>query len=182
MPMNSQVTSVRMDSRYLGNLLAALALAMEDEIERATEEAGAYGASAPAALVTLLAEPGISIEQLRNALSLTHSGGVRLVDRLAADGHLERVPGFGRQVALELTASGRRLAEQILEARAQVLDRALEPLDGSQRRRLAALLEPMLRGLVDSEARSWQICRMCDTGACPSERCPVEAELRERPA
>jgi MarR family transcriptional repressor of emrRAB len=170
------------DSRWLGNLLAALALAVDDEVRRATEQAVAYGASAPAALVTLRAEPGLSIEQLRNALGLTHSGGVRLVDRLAADGHLERVPGFGRQVALELTASGRRLAGQILAARARALDRVLEPLEESQRRQLAALIEPMLRGLVGSEAHSWQICRMCDTDACPPERCPVEAELREAPA
>jgi MarR family transcriptional regulator, negative regulator of the multidrug operon emrRAB len=170
-----------MDSRWLGNLLAALSLAVQDEVERSTEEAVAYGASAPAALVTLHAEPGISIEQLRNALSLTHSGGVRLVDRLAGDGHLERMPGFGRQVALELTVSGRRLAEQILAARAHALERVLAPLEESQRRRLAALLEPMVRGLVGSEARSWQICRMCDTDTCTPENCPVEAELREHP-
>ncbi len=170
-----------MDSRWLGNLVAALALAVDDEVVRATEHAAAHGASAPAALVTLCAEPGLSIEQLRGALSLTHSGGVRLVDRLAADGLVERMPGFGRRIALQLTNSGQQLVEEILAARAHAVEDALAPLDEADRRQLAALLERMLRGLVDSEQRSWQICRMCDTDACSPERCPVEAELLERP-
>jgi DNA-binding MarR family transcriptional regulator len=171
-----------MDSRWLGNLVAAFALAVDDEIVRATEEVAEHGARAAAALVTLHAEPGLSIEQLRRALSLTHSGGARLVDRLAVEGLVERAPGFGRRIALQLTAAGRELAERILTARGRAIEKALAPLDKAEKHHLGSLLECMLRGLVGSEERSWQICRMCDTDACPPERCPVEAELREHVA
>jgi DNA-binding MarR family transcriptional regulator len=171
-----------MDARWLGNLVGALALAIDDEIVRATEEAAGHGASVPAALATLRAEPGISIEQLRRALSLTHSGGARLVDRLAGEGLVERAPGFGRRLALQLTPAGAELSERILTARDRATETALAPFDQTERLQLASLLERMLRGLVSSEARSWQICRMCDRNACTPERCPVEAELREHAA
>ncbi len=165
------------DPSWLCNLVATLALAIDDQVAAATEEVAEHGASMPAALVTLRAEPGLSIEQLRIALRLTHSGGARLVDRLVELGLLDRAAGFGRRVSLELTPSGLALAERILQAREGAVERALEPLADREREQLATLLARMLRGMVSSEARSWEICRLCDTHACPPERCPVELEL-----
>jgi MarR family transcriptional regulator, negative regulator of the multidrug operon emrRAB len=42
--------------------------------------------SGVAALTTLLDRPGLSIRELAAVLGITHSGAVRLVDRLAARG------------------------------------------------------------------------------------------------
>src|SRR5262245_6378069 len=58
------------------NLVGALALAITDEVERASEEAAGHGAAAPAALISLDEfANGCSLEHLRQVLGLTHSGG-----------------------------------------------------------------------------------------------------------
>src|SRR6266567_3796170 len=67
------------------NLLGALALAVCDRLHEATEHLDdGLAASEPAALVTLAHYPGQSILALGRTLGLTHSGAVRLADRLAA--------------------------------------------------------------------------------------------------
>src|ERR1017187_5471201 len=80
----------------LSNVVAALALALTDRISEATERAAGRGGQAPAALVALHEFlDGGTIEHLRQALGLSHSAAVRLVDRLVADGHVVRRDGPG---------------------------------------------------------------------------------------
>jgi len=76
------------------NAFGALALEATRRIQEASALAGPSGASAPAAIVALngLANGG-SIDALRRVVGLTHSGAVRLVDRLAAAGLVERRVG-----------------------------------------------------------------------------------------
>src|SRR4051794_41929024 len=82
----------------------------------ATGRASGSAAVALSALHHLLDSP--SIDLLRQVLGLTPSGAVRLVDRLAADGLVRRTPGpDGRQVAVVLTARGRRAAAAVASAR-----------------------------------------------------------------
>lgn len=153
------------------NLLGALSLALADEQQAAAAEVAGHGASGPAALVLLgdLAG-GATIEELRKALGLTHSGTVRLVDRLVEGGLVERrVGGDARSVSLHLSASGRRTARRVLAARETVLERALIGLEPRQRAEFERLLALVLGEL---EAPRTRVCRLCDTGACG--RCPVE--------
>ena len=101
---------------------------MADRMREATESAASHGAAGPAAL-TALDEflGGRSMDDLRRVLGLTHSGAVRLVDRLAADGCVERRAGAdGRSVALVLTAKGRRVARRVRAARAEALESVAE--------------------------------------------------------
>ena len=155
------------------NLLGALSLALADEQQAAAAAVAGHGASGPAALVLLgdLAG-GATIEELRRALGLTHSGTVRLVDRLVAGGLVERrVGGDARSVSLHLTASGRRTARRVTAARETVLERALIGLEPRQRAEFERLLEVVIGELGASRAR---VCRLCDTAACG--RCPVEGK------
>jgi MarR family transcriptional regulator, negative regulator of the multidrug operon emrRAB len=107
------------------NLLGALALAVSDGIGEATEgQADGLARSEPAALVTLAHYPGQSVAALAGTLGLTHSGAVRLADRLVAAGWARRVSaGPGRTLALYLTESGRLGASRVV-ARRQGLRRA----------------------------------------------------------
>jgi DNA-binding MarR family transcriptional regulator len=85
---------------------------------------------------------GCTIEVLRKALNLTHSGTVRLVDRLAGAGLVERRTGpDARSVALHLTPPGRRAVRRVATARDAALERAMTGLTPAQRAQLAALLE-----------------------------------------
>ena len=159
------------------NLLGALALTLSDRAAAAVEaDAGVSGSDA-AALVTLrnYAE-GEPLDLLRRALALSHPGVVRLADRLAARGLVERHRGErdGRAVALRLTPAGRRAADAALAARADAIDAALETLDPGQRRALGPMLERMLGAQTTDSTASLVICRMCDPDVCGHpEHCPV---------
>src|SRR4249919_3651913 len=101
-----------MDLAHDANVLGALALNVGARVQDVAERTAALGASAPAALVALDGQlTGEPIDALRRVLGLTHSGTVRLVDRLAAAGLVERRAATrdGRAVALGLTPAGRRV-------------------------------------------------------------------------
>jgi DNA-binding MarR family transcriptional regulator len=154
-------------SHTLPNALGALSLAVEDRVQDAMATVAGHGASGPAALVALDGEAGgRSIDTLRRILGITHSGAVRLVDRLSGAGLLERRLGAdARTVALHLTPQGRRLARRVLAAREAALEQVLAPLSAAQRSQLESLLRAMVEPLEDA-----RMCRKCDTNRC--DRCP----------
>jgi DNA-binding MarR family transcriptional regulator len=174
------------DDERLANILGALVLALTDQVQAATEDASGHRAAAPAALVALLdLLAGRSVDDLRHAVDLTHSGGVRLVDRLVTDGLAERRPGRdGRSVALALTARGRRLAIRTRTARRDALADVLDVLEPSERRQLTTIVEKLIGAVVterletraagDSPPGGW-LCRLCDPNACrrADGRCPA---------
>lgn len=163
-----------MSAARSSNLLGALATALGDELEAATRGATAHGAAFPAALVSVHWAPGVSIEELRRVLGLSHSGTVRLLDRLEREGTLERRAGRdGRSVSLHLTAAGRRQARAVLDQRRRAMDRALALLGPAERAQFVRLIEKLLGGLTRDREHSDHICRLCDEAACPDATCPV---------
>jgi len=161
-----------------------LALAVTDRMTEAAAAAGGHAQSAPAALSALhhlLDHP--SIDQLAQVLGLTHSGTVRLVDRLEGDGHVRRLPGpDGRSLALSLTASGRRAATRVAAARTQTLEQALAALHPAERDTLDRLVGRLLVTMMRGPGATRWICRLCDTDACERSTggCPLEQEARLR--
>src|SRR5947208_6967587 len=99
------------------NLLGALALAVDDRMADAVVAAAGHSVTAATALSALdhlrvLEAP--SIERLSQALGLTHSGTVRLVDRLEEGGYARRQRGAdGRSAAVLLTPAGRGAAARV---------------------------------------------------------------------
>ena len=163
-----------MSSLRTSNLLGALAVGLTDALTEVTERSAHRGAAAPAALVTIADEAGISIERLRQVLQLSHSGTVRLIDCLEADGLVERQRGRDqRSVSLVLTPAGREAAAAVLVERQGILDRALAGLTSAERRSLTPLLEKLLAGVSAGRHSADHICRLCDTSVCPLSDCPV---------
>lgn len=124
-----------------------------------------------------------SIDRLATVLGLTHSGAVRLVDRLAAARLVTReAGGDGRTAAVVMTVEGNDRARLITDARARVLRDALAVLSVADRHTLDALLSKILTGLVREPGATRWICRLCDTGACGRSigECPVASEARRR--
>jgi DNA-binding MarR family transcriptional regulator len=171
---------------HLANVTGALVRGLADHIESATETASGHVGAAPAALVALTELlDHRSVDDLRHAVDLTHSGAVRLVDRLVDDGLAERRPGPDRRsVALALTPRGRRLAVRTSEARRAAVADVLEVLDARERDQLAAIADKLVRAVVDQRlaarragddpAGGW-LCRLCDPTACGRSegRCPA---------
>jgi MarR family transcriptional repressor of emrRAB len=170
----------------LANVLGAFALALTDELDAVAEQAAGQGGAGAAALVSLsdlLAER--SVDDLRRAVGLTHSGGVRVVDRLVAGGLAERRRGIdGRSVAVALTPLGHRLAERAKEARREAVLDVVRGLDQRELSDLTPIMEKLVHAVVARrlEARAagvdppggW-MCRLCDPMACerPEGRCPA---------
>jgi DNA-binding MarR family transcriptional regulator len=169
-----------------------LSLVVADRMNTAVEAIAALGPSAPAALAALHEFlDGGSVTQLSSVLGLTHSGTVRLVDRLAAEGLVERVAAAdGRAVSVVLTGGGRRMAEQILQTRERTLASALAGLSTDEVDNLAAALDTMLTTVTlarveersdrtDDRPRPW-LCRLCDFAACGRSEgdCPVNNAVR----
>jgi len=169
-------TTASEDEERLLNLLGALSVALADRIEAATQEVVDESATAVAALATVAQFPGTSIEALRRSLGLSHSAAVRVVDRLAARGLVERRPGVrGPAVALVATAAGAKLATRVLTIRRDVVrvvagDALTEHLEPA--------LSAMLARLTIDPHTGDRVCRLCDVGACPQRRCPVAERQR----
>ncbi len=149
------------------NLLGACALAITERLPPAAADA------ALVALSTWLA--GTTIDGLARVLQLTHSGAVRLADRLEAEALLERRPGPDRRTrALHLTPAGMRTAAKLQAGRFDALERLLGVLDPSERSALTPLLEKLLAGLTTDHASAGRTCRLCDPDVCGHPgRCPV---------
>ena len=172
------------DPARAANVLGALALVLADRMADAVEDAAAQaesGATALSALVHVL-PPDPSIDLLRQVLGLTHSGTVRLVDRLEHAGLVRRSAGQdGRSTAVRLSAAGRRAATRVTRERAGQLTGALAVLTNDEQEQLADLAGRVLAGLgrdgaggADGSVERWT-CRLCDTTACGrlQGRCPV---------
>jgi DNA-binding MarR family transcriptional regulator len=165
------------------NVFGALALVIADQIADATAEAAGRADSAPAALAALLHfldRP--SVDLLRQVLGLTSSGTVRLLDRLAEAGYIERQEGTDRRsTAVVLTDAGRAAAEKVCRARADVLNRVTAALSPAERADLDNLVGKMLVGMMRGPGAVRWICRLCDTGICRGSPggCPAGHAARE---
>jgi DNA-binding MarR family transcriptional regulator len=160
------------------NVIGALIVSLGDRLRDATEDAAGMAGAFPAALSALHEwAGGRTIETLAGGLRLSHSRTVRVIDRLEADGLAvrERDPLDARGVLVHLTPDGRRVAREVLEARAAALDEALRPLAARERAALARLAEEALFAAATGRRAAGAICRLCDAHACGHHdgRCPV---------
>jgi MarR family transcriptional repressor of emrRAB len=164
----------------LENILGAATLALSDAMQLAAAEAAGHAAAGPAALTALRIHRGCSVDRLANVLGLTHSGTVRLVDRLEADGLVRRGQGQdARVVTLELTTRGARRAAKVALARALAVEEFLGSLDREERMTLMRLLEKVVvSGMIDW-AQVQHRCRLCNLEACHAggESCPLDAHM-----
>ena len=163
----------------IANLLGALSLAVMDRIEQGARDIIGHAGETPAALIVIGYGPGITNDKLRRILGLSHSGTVRLVDRLVSDRLVERRPGKdGREVALHLTAKGAASRKDLLTSRISAVASLVDVLSPSERKRLRELIRDMLARQDTSEMDRFTICRMCDNGVCSN--CPLPTTVGNR--
>lgn len=160
---------------YTANILGTLAQTIVDRQVIGMDAVAGHGGHAPAALSTLRFYPDRPLSFLAHRLRISHPGAVQLVDRLAADDLVERLPApDGRSRLLRLTPRGEEIAEAVQAQRSRVLGTALSVLDDDACQELAGRVELMLEALTDDLLTSEFMCRLCDEFACPDDRCPVE--------
>lgn len=159
------------------NMLGAVGLAVADRIEETAREIVKHSGETPAALVVIGYGLGPSNDQLRRVLDLSHPGTVRLVDRLAADGLVERRRGQDkRAVALHLTDKGHASRAALLRGRLASINHLLMPLSVNEQDELAALLHKVLSSIDASDLDRCRLCRLCDDRVCTD--CPIPADFK----
>lgn len=179
--MEAPTTDVR-----LANLLAAAALGLTDRLHQLGPEVAGVDAAAATALVALLdVSPHGSLRRLSQVLGLTHSGTVRLVDRLVGAGLVRREPGQDeRSRAVVLTRKGRSAALSLRVQRRSVTAALLEGLSGRQRAQMTRACEILIANLTRQRLAQraaggtpagGALCRWCDFGDCgrPTGNCPA---------
>lgn len=157
------------------NLLGAVGLAVVDLIGEAARDVLGRAGETPAALVVIGYGTEPSNEQLRRILGLSHPGSVRLVDRLVADGLVERRKGRDkRAIALHLTERGAALREELLKERLAAIQPLLSALTRAEEEVFDALLRKMLAAAGTTSLKRCALCRLCDNRACTD--CPIPAD------
>ncbi len=167
------------------NRLGAMALTLSDGMREATEEATGMAGGLPAVLISLREwADGRSVEVLAEAMRVTHSRAVRVVDRLEADGlaRRERDPSDGRRALVWLEPAGRELAERALDARLRVLLSAIAGLEAVDVCGLERLLGALLDATTVDVRAARGTCRLCDAHACGHYEgaCPVSRATDRR--
>ncbi len=165
------------EKRRTANLLGAAVLGLHDELRTAVERSSGHSGETPSAIVAIGHQPGLSNDRLSQLLGLTHTGTVRLIDRLVADGLVERreAPHDRRGVALYLTPDGEALRGAILSAREAAMVPVLARLNKDERKTLARLLGKMLKTVSRDDTHKLRICRLCDGPACG--KCPIRVAV-----
>lgn len=129
-------------------------------------------------ILAIHAHDGASIGQIAALLQITHSGAVRLVDRLQAAGTVLRTEAIDRRsVALALTEEGRVRAERTLAARRLDVEQRLACLSPADIKNLSILLRRVLDGAARDRLHAWQLCRACDHSLCHGKSCAVGEHL-----
>ena len=161
------------------NVLAAWAIALSDVVRIAVENATGMAGSGPAALVAIVADPGMNIDELRRVLDLTHPGTVRLVDRLVDKAWVQRQHGTGRAVLLAPTPLGIRAERRLAAARERAIADLLTTMPEHDVRIVASLVEPVLGTTINDVNAMRRLCRLCDRNICTD--CPAEVPTQAEP-
>lgn len=162
-------------SDRLINVFGALALGVGDRLRTAALGDMTYGGETAAALVSIGHSPGLSIDQLGRVLRLSHSGTVRLVDRLTNVGHATRSVATHdrRAVAVYLTESGREQRNELLERRRDALANVLATVATEDLAALERIVDAILPTLPTEATSALTVCRFCDEQRCGA--CPMDA-------
>ena len=168
----------------LANRLGALSTALSDMISQSGPEDLPPSGPDMAALNTVALWPGTRIDELATIIGLSHSGTVRLVDRLVGKGFVERRPhpDDQRATALHATERGMAVMNGFQSHRLARLEDLVQTLPPRQQDRLAEAIEDLLRLLAYDVPAANRICRYCDERICSPDICPTEHWVREQAA
>jgi MarR family transcriptional repressor of emrRAB len=149
------------------HFLATYAQLVTDRVTARLEATLGNSGQAAAAIIHLGHAAGCSIMQLSEALSLSHPGTVRLVDKLENDGLIERAKGRdGREKRLSLTGKGIIMRNALLQQRQEAVMEVMSPLSDTEWDTMRELLARLLKSAGQDDLGRQRMCRLCDPGLC----------------
>jgi DNA-binding MarR family transcriptional regulator len=156
----------------LATMFAAISQAVVDRMSERTGALLKMDGQEPAALIIIGSEPGLTAERLRTVLAMSHSGCLRLVERLMLAGYVHRNDGRnGREKAIHLTDQGERMRAELLLARQLAAWELLSNLDAAERNAISTFMLRLLDRMEPEGLGKDGLCRLCDRLACKD--CPA---------
>jgi DNA-binding MarR family transcriptional regulator len=161
----------------LGNRLGALANAISDQLQRDLIPTQPVGNSQLSVLVILHSFPGASIENISQALDLSHSNLVRVVEQLRQMNLLDKKPGRdARSTALFITPAGETILTDFYRQRDTQMQAVLAALTADEQQTLAGMVNKLLTNFPDGQIHDGRICRYCTIDACSRADCPMHTQ------
>ncbi len=161
----------------LGNRLGALANAISDLLQRDLIPTQPVGNSQLSVLVILHSFPGASIENISQALDLSHSNLVRVVEQLRQMSMLEKKPGKdARSNELFITPPGEKILADFYQQRDAQMQAVLGALTTDEQQTMAALVNKLLINFPDGNQNDGRICRYCTIDICSRADCPMHTQ------
>lgn len=161
----------------LGNRFGALANAVSDLLQRDLIPTAPVSNSQLSVLVILHSFPGASIEDISQALDLSHSNLVRTVQQAQQTGILDKRPGKdNRSSALYITSEGERILADFYQKREQQMQAVLAPLSADEQQTLTMLVNKLLTNFPNGKATDGRICRYCEIDFCTRADCPMHTD------
>ncbi|MFG2599236.1 MarR family winged helix-turn-helix transcriptional regulator [Streptomyces sp. NPDC048462] len=157
----------------LANVVGATALGLVDRIWQAIAEESVPNGESAAALSVIDHAAGLSIDQLRHVLALSHPATGRLVARLVTEGLVTHAQAAcDRRVAvLHLTPEGKRSLSGFRQRRAEVVAQVLGAVATEDLPALQRAMDAMAGALPHNAPSALRVCRLCDQDRCIE--CPM---------
>ena len=160
---------------HITNVVLAWITSVQDQLR--DERRGLGLTSRDLSALTLVAtHDGCSMDWLKERVDLTQSGTVRLVDRLAAQDLLVRLPRTGRGVALRVTPAGTRALRRWAAGRDRVVTAALGAMPPETSDALVRAMAVALQEQSRTRHQADVTCRGCTWSAC-EPGCPVDRSV-----
>ena len=159
---SSRAGAISMKSK-VANLSGAVALMLNDKINKALGSELGVGGNASAVLITISVEPGINIERLASQLRQGQSTMVRTVQLLGRRSFIRKHPGPDRQtLGIHLRKRGYSKVAAFLDCRAEIVERAIGFAPNVLRPMFDAAIESILEQSVEQVADRGPIRRLCN--------------------
>lgn len=115
------------------------------------------------ALRFLAMNDNVTMSEIATGLGHTISGATKAINRLEANGWVERAPGGKdhREVFVRLTPLGTELADKLLFETEERMNRILGKLRPETIARLEGILEEFLRDFIDDDEIASKLCVAC---------------------
>lgn len=174
------MTTHEMNSDFLrlANILATVSQAVQARLDQGLKRHPNQTSSSLAALNVIGMYEGCSNTELSQAIGLSHTATVRLVDKLEGQDLIISRQGVDRRsVHFALTEAGRLYTRDLLLGRCVAAGSVVRLLSASEQKRLSELLEKLLAQLAERPVPGGDLCRLCDQIACPPDRCPAHTHI-----
>lgn len=167
----------------LENLLMAMALHLHDRLSEAAKCETGHVLTDASALVLIWNNGPIPIQSFARTIGMSHPAAVQQIDRLCADGLLQRVVGKDRRCRpIRLTSKGRNRVRAFLKTRSAIARGAMRDFNRDDRATLERLISRMLSTSATDRRTVDHLCRCCDEYACPPQLCPAEKRVAHIPS